>query len=216
MAERLGPNHPHGIKRINVGCGPHNHLSDWWNVDIRTFRGVDEVMDAARPWPWTDIEYVYGEHFLEHLPLDKAINFLIYAGQSLKVGGTLRLSTPNLEWVMNTHFTVEQVATEKRLMETLKTNRAFHGWGHHFLYTKEMLEYLLCELGYIEVGFYSYGESNNPDLRNLERHGGFVVAGGYPSVIVVEASRGEGTITLSPKQQAFLNEHYLRYVASGH
>lgn len=65
-AERLGPNFPSGIKRVHVGCGPHAILPDWWNVDVRKFRGIDDVIDAAEPWPYTDLDFVFAEHFIEH------------------------------------------------------------------------------------------------------------------------------------------------------
>ena len=131
-AERHGPNFPSGIKRVHVGCGPHAILPDWWNVDVRKFRGIDDVIDAAEPWPYTDLDFVFAEHFIEHLTLDRGLTLLIiHAGNSLRPGSVIRLSTPNIEWVMHTHFQTGQVELEKRLLDTLRTNRAFHGWGHH-------------------------------------------------------------------------------------
>jgi predicted SAM-dependent methyltransferase len=49
---------PGGTSRVHVGSGPKSLLPDWWNVDIRDFPGVDEVVDATAPWPWTNLEYV--------------------------------------------------------------------------------------------------------------------------------------------------------------
>lgn len=75
---RKGPNDFNGLKKLQVGCGPQNLMSDWWNVDIRAFPGIDQVMDVTKPWPFDGVEYVYGEHFLEHLRLEGAIAFLNY------------------------------------------------------------------------------------------------------------------------------------------
>ena len=213
---KSGPGAENGIKRVQVGCGPHNIMEDWWNVDIRGFKGIDEVMDAAKPWPYKDLEYVFGEHFLEHLALDDAIEFLTHAGNSLRDGGAIRLSTPNLEMVLHTHYEFGEVELTKRLSDTLKTNRAFHGWGHQFLYSKEMLEHILTELNFERVDFFSYGESDDPELKNLERHGGPLAYDGYPSVIVAEARRGRETISPSPELLSLLEKEFLRYVASGH
>jgi len=174
---------------VNVGCGPHNLPPDWWNIDIRKFRGIDEVLDVTQPWPYRELEYVYGEHFLEHLTLPQALNFLGHAWQSLKLGGAIRLSTPNLEWVLRTHFQLGKVEPKKRLLDTLKVNRAFHGWGHQFLYTATMLQALLGEVGFTKIALCSYGESDEPELRNLEKHGGFQVYDGLPSVIIVEGKK---------------------------
>ncbi|MEO1352482.1 MAG: hypothetical protein AAFW84_27405, partial [Cyanobacteria bacterium J06635_15] len=167
-------------QKIHVGCGPKNLLEDWCNVDIRGFPGIDVVMDVTQEWPWKEIEYVYGEHFIEHLSLEGAISFLESAGNSLKAGGKIRVSTPSLEWVLTTHFTFQE-ADPQVLNETLKTNRAFHGWGHQFLYTKPMLSWLLTTMGYADVTFCQYGESSDPNLRNLERHGGYSESHGFPS-----------------------------------
>jgi hypothetical protein len=106
---RRGPSHPDGLRRVNVGSGPALLPPDWWNVDVRPFPGIDEVMDAAAPWPWQDrLDYVYGEHFLEHLTVPQALRFLVEAGKSLRQGGRIRLSTPSLEWVLATHFHLGQ------------------------------------------------------------------------------------------------------------
>lgn len=207
--KRKGPQHPHGIKRVQVGCGPYNQFENWWNVDIEAFQGIDETLDATKPWPYTDLEYVFGEHFLEHLPLDGSVRFLTYSGNSLRVGGKLRLSTPNLEWVLRTHFPYNDADIDKRIAGTLNTNRAFHGWGHQFLYTQEMLGYLLSELGFEEVSFHSYGESNDPELSNLERHGKPRVDESNPNVIIAEARRGESEIGPSTSLATFLNQKFL-------
>jgi predicted SAM-dependent methyltransferase len=183
MARRLGPNTPLGIRKAHVGCGPHAILPDWWNVDIRSFLGIDEVIDATEPWPYVNLDYVFAEHFIEHLPLDRALQFLIHAENSLRIGGIIRLSTPNLEWVLHTHSQTGDADIGKRLMDTLRTNRAFHGWGHHFLYSAEMLLHLLEQLGYIDICLCDYGESTHPELANPEKHGNFSINGGFASVI---------------------------------
>lgn len=92
-AKRKSPSHADGIKPIQVGCGPKNIFHDWWNVDIRQFAGIDEVNDVTQSWSWKDtLDYVYGEHFLEHLTITQAIDFLVEAGNALHVGGKIRLS----------------------------------------------------------------------------------------------------------------------------
>lgn len=214
---RLPPEHQSGIRRVQVGCGPKHFREDWWNTDLRPFPRVDELMDAAKEWRWKDrIEFVYAEHFLEHLDLEDAVSFLSYAGQALVKGGRIRLSTPGLEWVMKTHFTFATPDSPKHLSDTLATNRAFHGWGHRFLYSKGMLQWLIESLGFEAVEFFRYGESNTAALRNLELHGSYSVVEGFPSVWIIEGERGDQAITPSTEMQAFLEEGFIRYVRSGH
>ena len=201
---RLGPNDPGGIRRVHVGCGANNIYPDWWNVDIRSFRGVDEVLDAAAPWPWSGLDAVYGEHFIEHLPLDAALRFVQEAASNLRPGGVLRLSTPSLEWVWATHLSLMSDATdERRIVETYAANRAFHGWGHQFLYSRPLLDRLLTGVGFEPITWHAYGESDDPLLRGLERHGKYSVDSGWPSVWIVQGVRGANATALP---QAVLEE----------
>lgn len=213
---RLGPKEKNGIKRIHVGCGPKNIFPDWWNVDIRSFKGVDTMMDVTKEWPFQDIQFVYGEHFLEHLPLDGAVNFLISSGNSLKQGGIIRLTTPNIEWVVRNQYPTNNSSYEAKIEGTFTINRAFHGWGHQFLYSQEFLQNLLEELGYENIKFFEYGISNTPDLSYLERHGKFRKKDNIANLIIVEATRGSKEISLPNSLQNELNKNFLVYYKGGH
>jgi predicted SAM-dependent methyltransferase len=216
-AERRGPSHPEGMRRVNVGSGPKNLLPDWWNVDLRPFDGIDQAMDATEPWPWHDrLEYVYGEHFLEHLAVPQALSFLVQAGNALELGGRIRLSTPSLEWVLKTHFSLDTHEPATRRAQTWGINRAFHGWGHQFLYSRETLVHFVTGTGFESPVIYDYGRSDIPALENLERHGGWNVTDSYPSVWIVEAVRGDTPIGLTDELQAEAETNYIAYVRAGH
>jgi predicted SAM-dependent methyltransferase len=204
------------VTKVQVGCGPHALLDGWCNTDIRGFKGIDQVMDATEPWPFTGLTHVFGEHFLEHLDIDKAIDFLVHAGNSLAPGGRIRLSTPNLAWVIRTHFALGPVDEEQRLADTLRTNRAFHGWGHRFLWTTEMLTGVLASVGFEDIEIFGYGESRDPEFQNLERHGGYSVVDGLPSVVLVEAVRSESQIERNPAIDGWIEHEFLRHVRGGH
>jgi predicted SAM-dependent methyltransferase len=202
--------------KVHVGCGPKALLEGWCNTDLRPFKGVDHVMDATEPWPWTDLTHVFGEHFIEHLEIDRAIDFLVHAGASLAPGGRIRLSTPNLAWVVHTHFAPGATDAERRLEDTIKLNRGFYGWGHRFLWSEEMLTGVMAGVGYEEITLHEYGSSEDPALRELERHGGYSVAGGHPSVIIVEGVRGAAPIERNDDILAWIEHDFLRHVRAGH
>jgi hypothetical protein len=217
VSTRLGPNVPGGIRRIHVGSGPHALLADWWNVDIRPFRGVDEVADVTQPWPWPEVDYVFGEHFLEHLDPADAVAFVVEAGRRLSPGGRLRLSTPAIEYAWRTHVATAD-DDERRVAEaTYRMNRWFHGWGHRFVWSRPLLGRLLSESGYAPVTFHAYGESDDPVLAGLEQHGGYdVTADGYPSVWIVEATRGPAAIVRPDGLLEELELEFARHVRAGH
>jgi len=213
---RRGPNDPGGISRLHVGCGPQNLMADWWNVDIRSFRGVDEVADVTLSWPWRELDYVYGEHFLEHLDPEQAVAFLAQARASLRPGGRVRLSTPSLEWVWATHLR-SKGSDDEVVADTYRANRAFHGWGHKFLYTRPFLVRLMTESGLTDVQFHEYGESDDSNLRGLERHGTAAFDEGWPSVWNVEAVRPAGDAPApATALAAEVEQEFGRYVKAGH
>jgi len=51
----------------------------------------------------------------------------------------------------------------------LALNRAFHGWGHQFLYN-ETLRASLLDAGFADIARCAFGESAHPALGGLERH----------------------------------------------
>lgn len=221
----LRPGSPTGLRRVHVGCGPTNIYPDWWNVDIRLFRGVDEVADATQPWPWTGLDAVYGEHFLEHLEPSDALAFATEAARALRPGGVIRLSTPSLEHVWLRAFRLGRDRPEAEVVaETFAANRSFRGWGHRFLFSREMLVRLLTAAGFTDLTFHEYGQSERAELRDIERHGGWEVADGWPNVWIVEGIAAEPTAPADVETAAALRSQlaeeiereFGRYVRSGH
>lgn len=175
--------------RLHVGAG-RARLEGWVNLDIQALPGVDVVADVTRGLGFTDVEAIYAEHFLEHLRVDQAIEFLAECRRCLAPGGRLRLSTPNLDWVWITHYHPEAPADVKR-REALITNRAFHGWRHRFLWNRELLAAALEACGFDDLAWCRWGESEHEVFRGVERHETYDDAPELPHVLVVEAARGE-------------------------
>src|SRR5262245_55537926 len=121
-------------ERLHIGCG-NSPIPGWVNVDQFPLAGVDRVLDVGEGLPFENVSFLYAEHFLEHLSLQEALAFLRGCRRVLAPSGVLRLSTPNLDWVMMTHYRIRDWTSDGEAVEDcLKTNRAFHGWGHQFLW----------------------------------------------------------------------------------
>lgn len=176
------------MMRLHIGSGPLA-LPGWTNVDNVAYPGVDCVIDVRSPWPFENVELIFAEHFIEHLSLAEGLAFLASCRRSLMTSGVLRLSTPNLDWVWLTHYKAPEAMTAaEQVVGCLEMNRAFHGWGHRFLYNARTLEESLLAAGFTSVVACEYGESANPALRGLERHERHRDLPGAPSVVVFEAS----------------------------
>lgn len=195
---------------LHIGSGA-KVLDGWVNIDINEHPGVDLVADVTEGLEFSDAKAVFAEHFLEHLPIDKALAFLLEVHRVLGEGGWLRLSTPNLEWVWKTHYNFEAAADEKRLM-SLGANRAFQGWGHQFVWSPALLEEALLCCGYRKLRWCGYGKSKKRFFRNLERHDTCADLPGTPHVIIVEAKKGPPQPDRLSALEAFIREHFLSHL----
>ena len=174
--------------RLHIGCGPQA-LPGWINIDNQPYPGVDRVLDITLGLPFSDVELVFAEHLIEHLPYDHALNFLRECRRVLAPDGVLRLSTPNLDWVVRTHYRPELwTGDDDAVRECFRTNRAFKGWGHQFLYNRQSLTATLRLAGFATIEQTAYGESRYDALRGIERHETYPDEPSLPHVIVLEAS----------------------------
>lgn len=173
--------------RLHVGCG-QQAIPGWINVDNQGLPGVDQVLDVRGGLPFSGLSAIYAEHFLEHLGFEDALAFLAECRRVLAPEGTLRLSTPNLDWVLTTHYRWHGVTDPDRVLDCMKLNRAFHAWGHQFLYNQETLAAALRSAGFARVTFHRYGESEHAELRGLERHETWEDRDGLLHVLIAEAS----------------------------
>ena len=177
-----------GSRRLHIGSG-QRRLPGWINIDRQNLPGVDRVLDVTKGLPYDNLSAIYAEHFLEHLPLDAGLAFLAECRRALRSEGVLRLSTPNLAWVLATHYRPDPALPDDQgLFDCLRTNRAFHGWGHQFLYNRAALTRALRASGFSEVTFHAYGERDRPDFVGLEGHEKSDDAPGLPHVLVAEAA----------------------------
>ena len=178
---------PAGPLRLNIGSGTAR-LEGWVNIDIQHLPGVDVVADVTAGLQFSGAEAVFAEHFLEHLAFDAAVSFLLESHRVLEDGGWIRLSTPNLDWVWATHYSLDAPAPARR-DAAVALNRAFHGWRHQFLWNREILEDVLAACGFAEVRAAAYGESELAVFRGIERHETYPDVDGLPHVLIVEARK---------------------------
>ena len=82
--------------KLHLGCGT-NILPDWINVDLN---GSSEVVrwDLRQPLPLSSdsMDFVFNEHFIEHITREEALSLLRECNRVLKRHGVLRISTPDL------------------------------------------------------------------------------------------------------------------------
>jgi hypothetical protein len=179
---------PDPAVRLHIGSGLR-HLPGWINIDHRRHPGVDRVLDVRRRLPFSNVAAIFAEHFVEHLSLRDGLAFLRRCRSILQPEGVLRLSTPNLAWVIATHFRLDDsIGPEQAFADCVGMNRAFYAWGHRFLYNRGSLVLVLRSAGFAEVAFRGYGESPHPELRDLEGHEKSGDSAELSHVLIAEAS----------------------------
>ena len=196
--------------KLHVGCGD-KHLDGWINIDQQALPGVDVVADVTGGLKFSNVEAVYAEHFLEHLPITAALDFMVEAHRVLGSDGVIRLSTPNLDWVWLTHYRLEASEGEKSTM-AVNLNRAFHGWEHQFLWNREMLTKALTACGFVGLSWHRYGESSVPVFRGLERHETYEDNAELPHVLIVEARKGPRQPQLLKTLRQEIQENFLNHM----
>lgn len=191
-----------GGTRLHVGCGAMA-LPGWVNIDIRPQPGVDVVLDVREGLPYDNVEYIFAEHFIEHLDLETGLQFLRECRGVLDDTGVIRISTPNLDWVWATAYQTrwrevsastasidptEWAHDDDASADCLEINRAFRAWGHRFLYNRSLLTECLRMARFANLEWCSYGKSRHLALIGLERHERSLGISGVPDVLIVEAS----------------------------
>jgi predicted SAM-dependent methyltransferase len=90
------------LNYLNVGCGSQYH-KDWVNLDMNPV-----CSDVIRcnllkgvPFPDEKFEVVYHSQVLEHLPKEKAFDFLKECHRVLKINGIIRVVVPDLENIID-------------------------------------------------------------------------------------------------------------------
>jgi predicted SAM-dependent methyltransferase len=185
-------------ERLHLGCGPV-HLDGWTNIDNQQYPGVDYIHDLRNGLPFRKVKYIFAEHFIEHIPYEGTQELLRECRRVLVSDGVLRLTTPNLDWVWATHYRAE-MNEDVAMTACFAMNRAFHGWGHQFLYNEATLRATLFGAGFSRVDRVEYGESTHEALRGVEHHPKSDDFGSLSHILIVEASGRGGKFPQSAKE----------------
>jgi len=162
----------HRVQKLHLGSGSIR-LEGWLNIDIDATQ-ADLKLDLRNPLPCADnsVRFVFSEHFIEHITRPEAVRLLRECWRVLVPGGTLRLSTPSLQWIVAKYLErnlaewgdLWRPATPCQLM-----NEGLRSWGHQFVYDADELRDVLAEAGFATVEWVGWRQSRHPELNNLEQ-----------------------------------------------
>lgn len=169
-----------GLLKLNIGCGT-DYKKGWINIDNNSDNNIKKLdinWDLRKPLPIDDgtIDFIFNEHFIEHLSVEEARVALKEFKRILKNDGVMRIAMPNLEDAVANYLDPEwrsKPFVRRFDMGFVKTgaellNMNFSWWGHKWLYDREELERRLNEAGFARIKKETQGSSSHANLRSLE------------------------------------------------
>ena len=173
---------------LHIGCGDV-HLEGWVNIDLDSPK-ADLLHDMRQPLPFGDgsVDYIYSEHFIEHLTIDEGLFTLRECYRVLKPAGVVRIATVDLRYVLFRYFFGwrHQDWIERYGYAWLKTpaemvNLVMREWQHKHVYDAEELWRRLREAGFTRIKRARLNRSPYAPLRARETR--------KDSRLIVEASK---------------------------
>jgi predicted SAM-dependent methyltransferase len=171
------------VRKLHIGCGG-NILKGWLNSDYNSGHPEVVFLDATKPFPFnTDkFDYVFSEHMIEHFDFAQGFAMLLECHRILKPGGKLRISTPDLLFLIDLHREDKSELQKEYIKwstdnfikgapyyaETFVINNFVRDWGHTFIYDENVLRYSLTKAGFEEISKCDVNESACSELKGLE------------------------------------------------
>ena len=194
----------HPVAKLQIGAGGVQGFSEWLNTDIEPAPG-EAYLDATKAFPIPDgaLSYVFSEHLFEHLPYRDGLAMLRECHRTLKPGGRVRLSTPNLLKILDLFRAADSDEMKTYLQSKMAAdywpeplpqtaspacvllNYEMRSFGHQFLYDPASLRESFVRAGFQTVQECAPGQSDDPQLRGMEtRHEGkFHVMNDYETMV---------------------------------
>jgi predicted SAM-dependent methyltransferase len=179
------------VRKLQIGSGS-NYLDGWLNTDIRP-TGRIVYLDATKPFPFPNdsFDFVFAEHLIEHLTFPDGLKMLKECFRVLKPSGTIRVATPNLQFLVelyrNDRSSLQEFyiryGSENYLpghpmksypisSVALVINNVFRNWGHQIIYDLETISCSLTSAGFVNIEKKEMNSSSFEQLRGIEFAGG--------------------------------------------
>ena len=130
-------------------------------IDFPAYAYVNVL--ERHPFADNSVRFGFSEDMIEHLMQGDSILALSEMYRTLAPGGILRLTFPCLEGVLHKHYTPP---TAERVMQG--DFEAYEFWDHIHFYSKDELRLVATHLGFRDLRFVEFHQSEYPELRGLE------------------------------------------------
>ncbi len=174
---------------LNIGCGT-DYKEGWINIDNNSDNNISRLdlnwdLRKSLPFENDSVDYIFNEHFIEHLTVEESRKSLDDFFRVLKPGGVMRIAMPDMEDIVELYKDdnwKNRPVIKNHGFEDIQTraemvNLSFRAWGHKWIYDWEELERRLKEVGGKNIRRQKLGMSKHKVLMNLEtREGSILIA----------------------------------------
>jgi len=177
------------MEKLHLGCGSI-YKEGWINVDLDA-PNADVQHDLTTPLPVGSgtIQFIYTEHFIEHISRQQAVDFLKECRRVLKENGVLRVSTPDLQFLVKC-YQLGNISEWGQLWAPDSPcnlmNEGMRSWGHKYLYDISELNRVFLEAGFQIPHRVAWGISSHSELTGIDTRP-------YHEDLIVEVSKNAPT-----------------------
>ena len=174
----------HNVRCLQIGAGD-KHIEGWLSTDLNPRDSDTIFLDATKPFPFPDqcLDFVFGEHLIEHVSWWGGQRLLRECRRVLRPGGVLRLATPDTARLIDLyrgeaggegehylHWHHDRFTPRMRSHPLVVLNHTMRAWGHSFLYDADLLRSALSDAGFVQITQCEMDESRHLGLRGVEQH----------------------------------------------
>jgi predicted SAM-dependent methyltransferase len=178
LLEHIRSNEP---VMLHIGSG-RNYKDGWINIDSSARVKNDILHDLSKgiPFPDSSVDYIFNEHFIEHLSYEDGLEFMKGSYRALKPGGVIRIACPDLDVLIESY--IKDTWRDMEWVKLIKAqwypsgcfmlNQCIREDGlHQYMYNKSELIRRLIEAGFDpgNISVEKYRRSKNKALENLEK-----------------------------------------------
>jgi len=150
------------VIKLNLGCGDRLY-PDYINIDQRPRKGV-VVGDVANLENFEDeeVDHILADDIFEHFPLAEVGPLIREWRRVLKVGGTIKIKTPNICNIFERYYKKAVVGkiTWKRLSQVLYGGQNYPGNFHYVTFSPQWITRILQQNGFDGVEIVDCGNQN--------------------------------------------------------
>lgn len=162
------------MTKLNLGSGDVL-LKGFINIDLHPKADVRQDLRQPLPYAENTIDYIYSEHFIEHLTYDEARRLMNECYRVLKPCGVIRIATPDLDHLIDKYQNgwqyqkwLEHPDYKFITSAGMMINYAVRAWGHKYIWNAADLYTILKQAGFSSAEDRILNESWYQELRNLE------------------------------------------------